>query len=489
MVKSNKRLKTVFLSAHHGFEIRYFVYSDILKRLKDYKDLRIVVLTKKGDVLDFLRENFAGENVEFHELELDAIKEYSSKRLFAKTREIMAFVLNAKYDINTVVFLEKLLYQKLCNKGSLLRKLRYWVLTRIPVLLLRRSSKLRRLFRHIVLFFQKPEFHNRLYRFYRPDLFIVGSLGFRTDAYLLHEAKKNNIKTLSVVLNWDNATTKGMSGCPPDNVVVWNEGMKNEVIWHHDVPKENIFIGGAALYDIYYRKETFLPRTKVLERFNLQPDKKIIFYGTMSPTRFPWNPEIVEILARACAEDKFIFPCQLLVRLHPIYFHKKTKKSKFNEEFNRFMAIKNKYGNVYYNIPNLIKPEGDMDGLHPDDMKLLANIIKNSSVLLCFFSTLILEASILDIPVVSLCLEGKSNFWGEEKEVLKGTHLQDVLSSGGVKIAFTEEELIDAINYYLEDPSRDAGGRKKIRENKCGPYPGNSGVMIADYIRKLAFRE
>jgi hypothetical protein len=49
--------------------------------------------------------------------------------------------------------------------------------------------------------------------------------------------------------------------------------------------------------------------------------------------------------------------------------------------------------------------------------------------------------------------------------------------------------MIDAINYYLEDPSRDAEGRKKIRETKCGPYPGNAGVMIADYIRKVVYEK
>ena len=79
-------------------------------------------------------------------------------------------------------------------------------------------------------------------------------MGFRLSTYLLLEAKKNNVKTISSILNWDNTSSKGSSLCNPDIVITWNEKMKNEVIVHHDMKQKDIFIGGVPHYDLYFKK-------------------------------------------------------------------------------------------------------------------------------------------------------------------------------------------------------------------------------------------
>ena len=47
-------------------------------------------------------------------------------------------------------------------------------------------------------------------------------------------------------MNWDNTTTKGMSGCKPDRAIAWNNIMKEELINHHDL-NEKHFVGGFII--------------------------------------------------------------------------------------------------------------------------------------------------------------------------------------------------------------------------------------------------
>ena len=50
------------------------------------------------------------------------------------------------------------------------------------------------------------------------------------------------------------------------------------------------------------------------------------------------------------------------------------------------------------------------------------------------------------------------------------THNQRVIQTGGVRNAFSMDELIGAVNDYLRDPSLDAEGRAEIREVEAGPF-------------------
>lgn len=485
-----KQKKTIFIIADQDFPIRNLIYSDIFKQLKNAGGLRIVVLTHKGTIHDYLKANFGGEDVVFERINIEAVKRNMQSVWNRWAARIYSYIFDAKYNLYTSHIqyrAEKIMRNE--KNLSFLKKLAYKIFMDFPVFLLRRSKKMRRIFRAVSDLFYYTDAHGELYRRYNPDLVVINSLGFKFHTIFMREAKKHGARILSILLNWDNATSTGVRTGEPDHVVVWNEGMKNEVVQYHDLPPEKIYVGGVAHYDMYYRPETFLPKEDVFKKWGLHPDKKVLFYGTMSPTRFPHNPDVVETLAKACADNIFVYPCQLLVRLHPIYYFKLQKKGdgRFIEEYERFMSIREKYGTVVYNFPDFIHTNSGGNGLlSPDDMGDLVNIINCSSVLLCYFSTLMLEGAILDVPIISLCFDGMSFHYGHGKEsVLRLTHLQDVIKSGGVKIAFNEKEMIDAVNSYLKDPGLDAEGRKKMREMKCGPFPGNAGVRIADYIEKV----
>ena len=133
---------------------------------------------------------------------------------------------------------------------------------------------MRNFFRNLILAIGKYNFHPEIYKNNNPKLLIVNSIGFKTDTYLIREAKKNNVKCISAVMNWDNTTTKGMSGCKPDRAIAWNNIMKEELINHHDLNEKNIFVGGVPHYSSYSKDNNFMKRSDFYKKFELQKIKK-----------------------------------------------------------------------------------------------------------------------------------------------------------------------------------------------------------------------
>ena len=113
----------------------------------------------------------------------------------------------------------------------------------------------------------------------------------------------------------------------------------------------------------------------------------------------------------------------------------------------------------------------------------LGALIKYSDVLLCFYSSMNIEASIFDTPIINIELYHKRNL--PNKVMANHAHNKRVLSTGGVKSVTTRDELIKSINNYLDNPNLDSKGRSLIAEQETGINRGFASQEIANYLLKL----
>ena len=112
--------------------------------------------------------------------------------------------------------------------------------------------------------FYPPDLDHLLNRL-SPDLVLTTSLGtFSFDEFILRAAKKKNIRNCSIILSWDNTTTRGYASFHADKVISWTDIMKNELIEFHDVDEKKIYIGGVAHFDDYYNLKP-IPKLKFLK--------------------------------------------------------------------------------------------------------------------------------------------------------------------------------------------------------------------------------
>jgi hypothetical protein len=460
-----------------GFTARYFLRTEILPTLKQY-DIRIVIVTPNADE-DYFREEFECEKVFVEPFELEKVRSYRF-RIQGLTKMIRSFVGKKGADVTCLdtrlgIYLSQSGYSKV--KKSLIKGMIY---------ALRDSILLRKLWIFLEYRCINGNFHEHLFKKYRPVLLITSSLGnMWYDSLIMHEAKQHGVKVLSVILSWDNPSTKGMGGAKANYVLVWTEKMKEELSAYFDVNSEKIHVGGIAHFDIYRQNQDIFDKERIFKRFGLNPDRKLILVGTKSPTSYPYNPDVVEILAEAIKKEKFAVPCQILVRLHPNHFRSKGDLSKFHREMERYRGLQERYGHIYLDVPEVVSNKLPMDMPREEIIKL-ASILRNTDVLVTMFSTLMLEASLCNVPVVNAGMFAHNvNLDIRDATAASFPHISRVLATGGVRTCFTPEEMIRDINRYLIDPTLDKEGRERIVQNECYPNIDHAGVYIGHYIARL----
>lgn len=472
--------KTIFIAVEDGFSSRYLLRTDIFKVLKS-SGVRIVILAPTADE-KYFRDEFGGDNVFFERFESEKCDDYLEKSLFQKfLKNVRLYTANNGYPINFTKHWYAF-YRKNRPHHTLIEKFHNCLFDSL-VFLLGRLKFLRRLEIYLEGIFFPGNFHKQLFLKYQPDILLTTSLGnLQNSQYIMREARKYGTKAVSTILSWDNPTTKGMAGALADNVVAWTETMKQELVHCHDIKPKKIFVGGVAHFDVYFHHEQLMTRKRLFEQYGLSDERKLIFLCLMSPTQFAWNSRLIEIIGKAISDESFDFPCQLLVRFHPIYFRIQNGKMKFKKDIEQLMSIKDKYPHIHYDIPDVLSRTMSYD-MPASEMRKVGSILKHTDVLLSFFSSMMIEASIFQTPVINAALYPKNNIPTEV--IIAHNHIKRILDTGGVRTAYTEQQLKDTINLYLHTPEQDREGRQEIQNRETVPFQGNAGERIGYYIQSL----
>jgi hypothetical protein len=77
-------------------------------------------------------------------------------------------------------------------------------------------------------------------------------------------------------------------------------------------------------------------------------------------------------------------------------------------------------------------------------------------------------------------------WWDSVRRVVEFPHLAKLLTYGGAAVVRSYGELEAALRAYLAEPRRDAEGRRRAREEECGPADGRASERIAAALARLA---
>ena len=481
---TNSNFRTVMFVVWDGFGARLLLRTGIFQTLKE-AGVRLVILCPNPEE-EYFTEEFRGDNVHFENLEVERSWDYFERSPLQRAmRSARQYTLSSKGDLRTV----DARFQGYLSDPT--RSFLTKMITRAGVGALRHFQLLRTSLIGLETRLYQGAFHPDIFHKYRPDLVITTTLGTNpVDLYLMREAKKFGSKTYVVIQNWDHPS-KGLGGVRPDWVVVWGPVMQEDIHTGHGIREDRIFEGGPAQFDVYAQSEKQGSREEVLSRFNLDPERKVIFFATKAPQTFPYNADIVEILAKAMDEGRFCAPVQILVRLHPRHFAGQ-KSVKLGDELlqtlmARYEQLGQKFPQVVYDSPVIVSQK--LDGDAPkEEMHRLASLLKHTDVLVTPFGTLNLEAFQCNVPSVNIAFKG----YEREKLGYEGPgNLDADMASGWIgrmlakqctRIARSKEELVDLVNDYLLDPGLDSAGRAAVVKDECGISDGSAGVRIGRHI-------
>jgi CDP-glycerol glycerophosphotransferase (TagB/SpsB family) len=330
-----------------------------------------------------------------------------------------------------------------------------------------------------------PELYTDLFEQYQPSLVIASTPGWRLDRYLLRQAVKRGIETAAVVVGWDNPSSYSIPGAPVGWINCWSQVQKNELVYGSDWDPERVHIGGIPSYDGYFRKQWLMSREEYFRLHNLTQKRKLLGYACSFITFSP-NFQNIEALAKLTASDMLAEPCQLLIRLHPNHF---MEEPLFAGERERIRQLARDLPHVHVVEP--VPLGGELGYYSGEDMPEKTSMMAYSDVFLTVYSTMVVEAAIHDRPIVSVVIDaaGGWNQAGRFSLALSKigdwpTHERFRLSHAG-RVATNEEQLRDAVNYYLSNPAADREKRRRFVLDECSTADGSAGKRTGEFLYSL----
>ena len=470
--------KRVFISADHGLAIVYFLQSDVLSTLLA-ADVEVILLTDEA-IQDRIADRFGQPGLTVEGLRLDQARAYA--RDHQPSQQFWVDFLRragASRKINLEA-VDSYIFQVEGEANP--RRKALFPFMKAAVALLRRSRAARRSLGQYQSKFN-PGLYTDLFEQYAPDLVIASTPGWRWDRYLLRQAAERGIPTASVIVGWDNSSSYSLPGAHTDYITCWSALQKKELILGSDWPSERVNIGGIPSYDGYFNQRWRMPKDEYFKLHGLDPQRKLISYASSFVTFSP-NIQNVETLARLVSQDHLSEPAQLLVRLHPNHFM----------DVERFAAEREQIHQLAHEMPHVhvvapVALGGSLGHYSGEDMPEKTSMMAYSDVFVTVYSTMVVEASVHDRPVVSACIDSSVGWPGKFHLPLSRiggwpTHSR-FRDSGAGRVAYTADELAAAVNYYLANPDADLDSRRAFILRECTYIDATAGRRTGEYLVSL----
>ena len=309
----------------------------------------------------------------------------------------------------------------------------------------------------------------------QPALLVVSNPGLiLSEVPLLRTAVRKGVRTVAVDPSWDNFTNKLLPVRRVDRLIVWNELMKQQASELHGYQPGEIRVAGTPQWDVYFTDERPVARDTFFRRVGADPSKKLIAVTTTPHELYPHHDHVLRVLTRALETRAWGAPAQLLVRLHP--------------------RDDRKYYAAFEGVPDVIieKPFRETvragDGMAIDfttaSQQHLADTLRHSDVIVNVASTLAIEAAIVDTPVVNVAFDGEepAPFDRSARRYYRFTHYVNITRHNAVRVAETPAQLVDEIGNYLDDPSRDRDGRRRVVVEQCQFLDGRAAERVGSIV-------
>lgn len=314
----------------------------------------------------------------------------------------------------------------------------------------------------------------RFFKAHTPSLVIAMTPFWPYEMSVIACAQRLAIPTAAFITSWDNISTKTRLLFDYDAYFVWSEAMKEELLkFYPRARKRSVFVVGAPQYDVFFDPAIIQPREAFCQQYSLDPLLPIVVYCLGSPNFIREDFAVHEYLKQVSrhADLKHI---QVIVRTHPAFAE--SGYSEINKIRQDFPKTVIQGSNRFWADFAVQTEEGTQEWV---------NTIYHADVVINLSSTIAVDASIFDKPVINLNFDPEPGSPNERmvKEINSTwNHFSPIAHSGGVWLANNVEEVIEATRIYLGNPQLHSLERRWIAEHVCGFVDGKSGMRMAEAI-------
>lgn len=435
-------MKTIFITSFHPLLSRNILGTPILDKLLAREDIRIVLVVPEPKKLFFYKEfdqprvfiagvsrNLTGRDGFFRYLTLALLK---TTALDIKRR--------------TELRGQGLWLSRLLGGNQIAQRFARWLDQRL----------------------MNQAFYADLFESYSPDLVFAADIQNEYDVRLVHEAKARGIPVVGMVRSWDNLAAKGLIRAWPDLLLANNDIVKADAVRLNRFPEEKVLVVGVPHYDCYL-SEKRSGREDFFRRIGGDPQKRLILYVPTGDryisSGHQLDRDVIRMITANLPPD-----AQLLVRLPPM------------DEVNLDGLPASNL--VYFDRPHTRYFDIRNTELDRDADRHLADTLYHADLLIAGPSTMAVDAALFDKPIILIGFDGYANrpYYESILRYYDYEHWQPVFRSRGVRLARSLEELKKWISVYLNNPTLDAGYRRKMVEEQSFKLDGQSSQRVVEAL-------
>ncbi|MGQ7945234.1 hypothetical protein [Flavobacterium sp. WC2509] len=453
-----------------GVGFRNYILSDFLSEAEKQFDEVVILSCLPGSV-------YGGFLQKSRVIELAVFQEKFPTWFFRKTKEIAHLQLHKKNNFGITDNLNTNKSKSKTPRGYATRFIFKWTSLFYSESHIQFYNKLQQLsfknnsnVKGYKAIFEKEKFDILFFTHQRPPFI----------APLVYQAEQLKVKTASFIFSWDNLASKGRMAANFGYYLVWSDLMKKELLqFYKKVQSQNVAVVGTPQFEPYALERYKTVKNDFFTRFNLDLSKKTICFscGDISTSK---NDELyITTIAQAIQENK-IQNVNLLVRTSPA------------EDPIRFESFVAKFRFVKWNYPKWHlartghQEEWSQRIPSKEDVTDLRGILEYSDLNINMLSTMSLDFIQFDKPVINPVFGNAANGLYDDQRFLQYPHIKNVVDSKATTIVKNEQELIEAINLYIENPDADANNRKQLIQLQIGKPLEGTSARIAIVLRSIA---
>ncbi len=453
--------KTILVTIFHGLVSKNILNTEALTMLRDSNTYKIVLLVP-GLKKKFFEQYYSHPNISIEGVDMTS---FVNSRWEVFMHTLSRLLIDTHY-------LHYKRRELLDAKPTVWGWIQYFI-REIVVYVCADKSFFKRVFRFLDTFNVRDDVFSRYFDKYSPDLVFCTDLFEQMGAQLLREAGKRNIRTLGMVRSWDNCLSKGLLRVCPQNALVNNEVIKEELHRMHGVNINSIETVGLPQFDSFITSPR-LDKNELFAKYGLDPNKKLVMFAPAGKILSDTDPDICKILIDARNKNKIPQDVQFFIRNH-------FQHPALLDEFENIPG-------VHVQSPGVMldKTTHKETELTPEDQIYLRNILAHTDVLIWVATSLCLDALVFNKPEVVVNFDGYTPrpYYQSVKRYHDEDHMKKMFALKPFRIANNETELIDSINTYLKTPSLDEEARTETIKQQLYRLDGKAGERIALAIER-----
>lgn len=453
-------MKTIFITSFDGVETKNVLRSSIFSTILEDKNTRVVVFVK-NEKRALAHKNEFGDNDRILYEVVENVPIVGLDRFFGWLKFAMLKT--------TTTDLRRFIRYKV--EGGLLQYLSGLFINRLLA-----NRWCLALSRRLDYFLVKNHTYDKFFEKYEPDLVFLANIFYEPEVHFLRAAKKYKVKNIGFINSWDKITGRCVLRIVPNKFVVFNDQVREELAAFDGAKDENIFVGGVPQYDVYFNSRAS-SREEFCKRVKIAPENKILVYAPIGGAYSDSDWKMIDLLNQFKKEGHFGKNTEILVRFHPydIVDPKEISKRPY---------LKYDYVGMRFSDKISFDERGEDWELDTSELERLRDTLYHMSLLICYASSLSIEAAIFDKPVINLNFEldhGVTTL-RSPTQYYRMTHYKKALRTGGIKLVDSPEKLTEWASRYINSPEIDKEGRAKLVREQCQFMDGNSGERIGKFI-------